>query len=86
MNTPDDWLHVLLECNSPDFSCHEREFASIEAAFVESGPSRVDLGVQRQFAAETIIPVSGKVIGGVLLGISVAEALCAKYAAAVAAV
>jgi membrane-associated phospholipid phosphatase len=65
---------------------HERQFASLEEAIMENGLSRVFLGVHWQFDAEPIQPKKGRIVGGVPLGISIADALCAGYAPAIAAV
>ena len=62
---------------------HQRHFNSLEDAIVENGISRVNLGVHWVFDAE--LKKTGKVIGGIPLGISIADDICKTYAGPISA-
>lgn len=78
----DEWNGINRDVTDDVRPRHEREFASLEEAIVENGLSRVYLGVHWEFDAE----VPGKNIGGIPLGIAIADELCTTYAPAIAAV
>ncbi len=78
----DEWNGVNRDVTGNIRPRHDREFASLEDAIVENGLSRIYLGVHWEFDAE----VAGKNIGGIPLGIAIADELCTTYAAAISAV